>query len=59
MKYKIIANTSYKKEQGLKDILWFFIYYFDVPQPTLGYRRGDKITDSMLITTFTQISTGR
>ena len=59
MKYKIIANTSYKKEQGLKDILWFFIYYFDVPQPTWGYRRGDKITDSMLTTTFTQISTGR
>lgn len=59
MKYKIIANTGYKKEQGLKDILWFFIYYFDVPQPTLGYRRGDKIAGSMLITTFTQISTRR
>ena len=35
MKYKIIEDTSYKKEQRLRDCIMFFISCLAVPQTTL------------------------
>ena len=49
VKYKIIADTSYKKEQRLKDFLSFFIQYLAVPWPALGHHQGDRVIDPVLI----------
>ena len=38
---------------------FFFNCYLAVPRPTLGHSRGDSLTNPMLITVFSTISTRR
>ena len=59
MKYKIIADTIYEKEQILKKILSFIIYYLVALRPSLDHYRGNRITHSVIITAFIQVSTQR
>ena len=58
MKYKIIGDISYKKEQVLKDMLSFFYLLF-VPRPTLCHHQGDRVADPTLISTFIHVLTRR
>ena len=55
MKYEIIADTNYKKEQRFKEILLFFIFSEIVPRPTWGHYWGDCVAHPMLITAFIQV----
>ena len=59
VKYKIIVDTSNKKEQIFKEMLSYFISSLGTPWPTLSYYLGDSVTHPMLITEFRQVSTRR
>ena len=60
MKYIIVADTSYKKRTKIERYpIIFLISYLAVPQATLDYHRGDRVTDQMFITGFIQVLTRR
>ena len=50
VKYKILADTSYKKVKRLKEILSFFFPTIRLPHSsTLGHYRAESVTYPMLI----------
>ena len=59
VKYKVTADTNYKKEQRFKEILSFVIYSLAAPWPTFGHYWGDSCTHLMIIIPFIQVSTRR
>ena len=55
LKYKKLADASYKKEQRQKEVPSFSFQLFCHPTGKLGAYLGDTITHPMLITFFAQI----